>query len=185
MEITENEKGALLLAARHSIKNFFDKTKSQQIDYKIYPNLKLHLGAFVTLKINNELRGCIGYVFTKMTLYDTVCEAAKQAAFSDPRFFPMTIEELEFVKIEISVLSYPEKISSYDEIIIGRHGLMLEERYVKAVLLPQVAISNNFNREDFLSAICEKGGLPLDTWKIKKLNLLVFTATIFSDENND
>ncbi len=182
MEITDREKGVLLLAAKESIKRLFEKAPRSLIDYEQYPFLKLKLGAFVTLKLNGELRGCIGYIFTKATLYETVCEAAKQAAFSDPRFMPLSKEEFEKIKIEISILSPPQKIKDYDEIIIGKHGLILDEGYLRAVLLPQVAVANNFLRDHFLSALCEKGGLLPDTWKIQKLNLQVFTAVVFSDD---
>ena len=182
MEITDKEKKVLLLAARESIKNSFDKKSSPQIDYLLYPILKLYIGAFVTLKLEEALRGCIGYIITKATLYETVCEAAKQAAFSDPRFFPLTKEEFEKIKIEISILSAPQHIKDYKEIIIGKHGLILEEGPFRAILLPQVAVSNNFIREQFLSALCEKGGLPTNTWQVQKLNLKVFTATIFSED---
>ncbi len=179
MEITEKEKGVLLLAARESIETLFNKTNLKKINYSLYPTLKLHLGAFVTLRIKKDLRGCIGYIFTDKTLYDTICEAAKQAAFSDPRFLPLTKEELDLINIEISVLSFPQKINDYSEIIIGEHGLILDEGYIRAVLLPQVAVSNNFNLEQFLSALCEKGGFKPDKWKTEKLNLQVFTAIIF------
>jgi AmmeMemoRadiSam system protein A len=182
MELTEREKKVLLSAARQSIKSFFEDRESLSPDYDSNPNLKLPLGAFVTLKIENNLRGCIGYIVTQMTLLDTVREAAKQAAFRDPRFFPLTLEEFDKINIEISVLSQPQKINDYDEIIIGKHGLILQNAMTHAVLLPQVAVSNNFGREEFLSALCEKGGLLPDYWQKHKLNLKVFTAIIFSEE---
>ena len=182
MELTEREKKVLLSAARQSIKFFFEEAELFFPDYDNNPNLKLPLGAFVTLKIENKLRGCIGYIITQMTLFETVCEAAKQAAFRDPRFFPLTPEELEQVDIEISVLSEPQKINEYDEIIIGKHGLILQNVITHAVLLPQVAEANNFTREQFLSALCEKGGLPPNYWQDHKLYLKVFTATIFSEQ---
>lgn len=182
MEITEKEKGVLLLAARESIRTLYTKTELRQIDYSLYPCLLLNLGAFVTLKIEKTLRGCIGYIFTDKTLYDTVCEAAKQAASCDPRFLPLTEEEFNLITIEISVLSPPQKIKDYSEIIIGKHGLILCEGYIRAILLPQVAVSHQYVREQFLSALCDKGGLQPDTWKIKKLNLQVFTAKVFSED---
>ena len=181
MELTESEKKVLLSAARQSIQSFFEDRELLSPDYGSNPNLKLPLGAFVTLKIENNLRGCIGYIVTQMTLFDTVREAAKQAAFRDPRFFPLTLEEFDKINIEISVLSQPQKINDYDEIIIGKHGLILQNALTHAVLLPQVALSNNFSREEFLSALCEKGGMRPDYWQKHKLNLKVFTATIFSE----
>jgi len=183
MEITHKEKQVLLLAARESIKKYFDRGSYTKIEYPIYPVFKIHAGAFVTLKIDSHLRGCIGYIVTKTTLINTVREAAKQAAFFDPRFQPLSSEEVDKIKIEISVLSPPQKINNYEEIIIGIHGLILEEENIRAILLPQVAVSHNFIREQFLSALCEKGGLPPDTWMMQKLNLQVFTANIFSDDD--
>ena len=183
MELTEREKRVLLSAARQSIKKiFFEETEIFSPDYDSNPNLKLPLGAFVTLKIEDKLRGCIGYIVTQMTLLETVREAAKQAAFRDPRFPPMTVEEFDEIEIEISVLSQPQKINDYDEIIIGKHGLILQNAMTHAVLLPQVAVTNNFSREEFLSALCEKGGLQPNYWQRHKLNLKVFTAEIFSEE---
>lgn len=185
MEITEREKKVLLSAARQSIKSFFEDIAILTPDYDKNPELKLFLGAFVTLKIEDNLRGCIGYIITQKTLFETVREAAKQAAFRDPRFLPLTLEELNEVSIEISVLSQPQKINEYNEIVIGKHGLILHNDSIHAVLLPQVAVSNNFTREQFLSALCEKGGLYPDYWQDHKLNLLVFTATIFSEEDEE
>ena len=95
MELKEREKKVLLSAARQAIKSFFEDKELLSPDYDTNPNLKLPLGAFVTLKIENNLRGCIGYIVTQMTLFDTVREAAKQAAFRDPRFFPLTLEEFD------------------------------------------------------------------------------------------
>jgi uncharacterized protein len=183
MELTEREKRVLLSAARQSIKKtFYEETETFFPDYDSNPNLKLPLGAFVTLKIENELRGCIGYIVTQMTLLETIREAAKQAAFRDPRFPPLTVEEFDKIEIEISVLSQPQKINEYNEIIIGKHGLILQNASSNALLLPQVAESNNFSWEEFLSALCEKAGLQPNYWQKHKLNLKVFTAEIFSEE---
>lgn len=181
MEITEREKGVLLLAARQSIRSVFEKAELPRPDYDNNSVLKLFLGSFVTLKIEGKLRGCIGYIITQKTLFETVSEAAKQAAFRDPRFLPLTFDELNKINIEISVLSQPRKINEYSEIIIGKHGLILQNDTVHAVLLPQVAVTNNFTTEQFLSALCEKGGLYPDYWRDRKLNLFVFTATVFSE----
>jgi AmmeMemoRadiSam system protein A len=182
MEITEKEKEVLLLAARKSIESLFEDIEPLNIDLNQYPSFKKHLGAFVTLQEEGKLRGCIGYIITEKTLYQTVCDAARQSAFYDPRFLPLTYDELNLISIEISVLSPPHKIDSYDEVMIGEHGLILNEENIRAVLLPQVAVSNNFTKEQFLSALCQKAGLPDDLWRYRKLNLQVFTAAVFSEE---
>ena len=182
MELTEEDKVILLSAARESIKAAFSEGFSPTLEYIRFPNLKQNCGAFVTLRINNNLRGCIGYIFAKAPLFETVCDAAKQSAFSDPRFFPLTSAELEKVDIEISVLSIPVDINSYDDIKLGIHGLLLEEGSHKSVLLPQVATENNLGLEEFLSILCEKAGLSSQLWKIKMLNLKSFEAQVFSEE---
>lgn len=184
MELSEKIKGILLLAARESIRSKFDDTDPPVIDYEKYPSMKTKCGAFVTLTIDGGLKGCIGYVTSEMSLFDTVCEAARQAAFSDPRFMPLQREELSSVDIEISVLSVPEPIDVYDEIDIGKHGLILNEGNYRGLLLPQVATENNFDLSQYLSAICQKSGLPSGYWKDNKLNLEVFTANIFSEIGN-
>ncbi len=159
MELTEEDKVILLTAARESIKAVFSESLPLTLDYNKFPNLKQNCGAFVTLRINNDLRGCIGYIYTKVPLYKTVCDAAKQSAFSDPRFFPLSSAELDKVNIEISVLSIPIHINGYDDIKLGLHGLLLEEGANKSVLLPQVAAENKIGLDEFLSILCEKAGL--------------------------
>jgi AmmeMemoRadiSam system protein A len=185
MDISDQEKKILLKAARESIQSVFEETTSPSPDYSAYPNLKINTGAFVTLTINEKLRGCIGYINSQGTLFETICSAAGQAAFRDPRFRPLSPDELDLVKIEISILSPPESISSYDEIELGTHGLILEETEHRALLLPQVAAKNNLNLNQFLAALCEKAGLPPDYYTMKELNIKVFTASIFSESDPD
>jgi len=184
MELSTEEKKILLKAARESILQEFRECDVTKIDYKSFPKLKLELGAFVTLKINGQLRGCIGYIFTDKPLFETVVEAAKHSAFGDPRFPELSREEFDKVKIEISVLSKFEPIKTYEEIEIGKHGLLLEEGG-RAVLLPQVATEQNYNRSQFLTALCHKAGLYGDYWKERMLNIKVFTANVFSGEEKE
>ena len=181
MELTNDEKELLLNSARQSIAAAFEKSSKPEIDYSAYPLLKQITGAFVTLKINHELRGCIGCVIAQIPLFETVCEAAQAAAFQDPRFNPLSADEFDKVQIEISVLSPFEPISSYDEIEIGKHGLLLDEGG-RAVLLPQVASENNFDRAQFLTALCHKAGLYGEYWKERMLKIKVFTAIVFSEK---
>jgi len=181
MELSTEEKEILLKAARESILQEFSECDVTKIDYKAFPKLKLELGAFVTLHIDKALRGCIGYIFANKPLYETIIEAAKHSAFGDPRFPELSREEFDEVEIEISVLSPFEPIKSYDEIEVGKHGLLLEEGG-RAVLLPQVATEQNYNRAQFLTALCHKAGLYGNYWKERFLNLKVFTALVFSEE---
>lgn len=181
MELSTEEKEILIKAARESILEEFSESVLTQIDYNSYPILKMELGAFVTLKINHELRGCIGYIITQKSLFETVVEAAKQSAFGDPRFRELNRDELDRVTIEISVLSQFDPIKTYDEIEVGKHGLLLEEGG-RAVLLPQVATEQNYNRSQFLTALCHKAGLYGNYWNERMLNIKVFTALVFSEE---
>lgn len=182
MELSTEEKELLLLAARESIKAHFGKASIPKADYDKHPNLKINAGAFVTLKINGELRGCIGFITSEQPLFETICLAAKHAAFQDPRFPPLTAKEIEIITIEISVLSPLHKISNYDEIEIGKHGLLVEKGPYRGLLLPQVAVEHNLSRDQFLSSVCMKAGLPQDYWQKNKINLKIFTAVIFQEE---
>ncbi len=182
MELTDVEKNILLKSARESIAAVFGETEEPTIDFEKYPSLKVKAGVFVTLTIQNELRGCIGYIFADRNIFETVCDAARQAAFRDPRFLPLFSEELNRIEIEISVLSETKRINSYDEIVLGEHGLILNHYGRRGLLLPQVATENKFNLEQFLCAICEKAGFEPFLWQKEKLTIDVFTADIFSEE---
>jgi AmmeMemoRadiSam system protein A len=184
MKLSESDKGVLILSAREAIQSLFMDIVAPVIDYAYYPNLKNKMGAFVTLIKNGRLRGCIGYLYSDMTLFQTVCEAAKQAAVNDPRFPPLTYDEVIKVFLEISVLSPMEPISSYEQIELGVHGLMLEEGPYRSVLLPQVAAEHKFTLEQFLNALCEKAGMPPYSWQSDLLNIKVFTAQVFSEFGN-
>lgn len=181
MDISEEARLILLKAARESIRSVFGEADIPSPDLENLKELNTHKGAFVTLTINGELRGCIGYVIAHKPLFNVVCEAARQAAFSDPRFPALKENELESVQVEISVLSDFTVINNYGEIEIGKHGLLLEEGG-RGLLLPQVAIEHKMNREEFLSAVCRKAGLYSEYWKERQLNLKVFTADIFAEE---
>lgn len=181
MNLSQVEQGVLLLSARQAIQGLFDPVIKPQIDYRSFPRLKQQLGAFVTLTKNDELRGCIGYIYTEMTLFETVCEAARLAATHDYRFPPLLESEINQIIIEISVLSSPVPIKNYNEIQVGVHGLILNDPHGSGVLLPQVAVENNFDVYNFLSALCQKAGLNPYEWKERQLDIQVFTAEVFSE----
>jgi AmmeMemoRadiSam system protein A len=183
MQLSEEVKKVLLLAARDAIKSLFGESNPPLTDYSHYPELsEKNIGAFVTLTMHNQLRGCIGYLEpTNQILIDTICEAAKHAAINDPRFHPLSARELPDIKIEISILSSFSPIKDYEEIELGVHGLLLDEDGIRALLLPQVVTENNFTLQQFLTAICQKAGIGSYSWQKRKLNLKVFTATVFSE----
>jgi len=184
MNISKEEKEILLIAARQSIGSLFDGKKPEHPDHKKHPLLKEKLGAFVTLTINRELRGCIGYIIGREPLFDTICSAAIHAAVNDPRFSALKQSEFEKIHIEISILSEFVPIKSYDEIILGKHGLYLDEGG-GGLLLPQVATEHKMDREQFLSSLCNKAGFYSEFWKERMLKIKVFTAKIFSEEEKE
>lgn len=183
MDLSTEEKKILLEAARNSIATIFNDFEQPTVDYDKYPTLKINAGAFVTLTINKKLRGCIGYIISDQPLFETVCDAAIQAAQNDPRFSPVTLKELDKISIEISILSPPFPLNSYNEIILGKHGLIMEEKGRRGLLLPQVPVEHNLNLNQYLDAICQKTGFPPGYWKQKQLKLSGFTAIIFSEDS--
>ena len=183
MAISKDAKIILLKAARLSIESIFGGEKPLKPDFTIFPELNSNAGAFVTLTIEDKLRGCIGYIQGEGNLFDTVCNAAIQAASSDPRFPSLTKKELEKIEIEISVLGNFLKIKSYEEIEIGKHGLLLDEGG-RALLLPQVATEHKMNREEFLTSLCHKAGMYGYFWKERLLNIKTFTAVVFSESES-
>jgi AmmeMemoRadiSam system protein A len=137
-------------------------------------------GVFVTLKERGELRGCIGYPLPHKPLAAAVAEMAVAAAASDPRFSPVRLGELESVEIEISVLSVPRPVANPEEVVVGRHGLIVSKGFHKGLLLPQVPGEYGWDRETFLDHACLKAGLPSDAWR-KGARLEVFEAQVFHE----
>ena len=169
----------LIKLARDSIKSEFTKKRIQIPANKI---LKEKRGCFVTLTKHGELRGCIGFPYPTLLLGEAIQQAAKSAAFSDPRFPPLNQKELPEIKIEISVLSLPEKIEAkLGNIQIGKDGLMCEYSGFGGLLLPQVAVEHGMNSEQFLRALCEKAGLHLNTWQEPGFKLWKFHANIIKE----
>lgn len=142
--------------------------------------LKEKRGAFVTLKVNDQLRGCIGYLLPRKPLWETISDVAISAATQDFRFKSITLEELPDTKIEISVLSLPKPIKDVKEIEVGKHGIIISKGPCKGLLLPQVPLEWNWDLETYLSHGCLKAGLDEDEWK-KGVNIKVFSAQVFSE----
>jgi AmmeMemoRadiSam system protein A len=136
-------------------------------------------GAFVTLKTHGQLRGCIGHIAAIKPLSQTVIDMAQAAAFQDPRFPPLSKNELKDLEIEISVLTPFRTIEDIQEIQVGKHGLYMERGYQSGLLLPQVATEYGWDTQTFLEQTCQKAGLPRDAWKDKKTKIQIFSAEIF------
>lgn len=141
------------------------------------------LGAFVTLRNKDELRGCIGEFEPKEPLYQVIQNMAIEAATKDPRFLPVTKQELPEIKIEISVMTPKRKISHWQEIELGKHGVVVQKGFNAGTFLPQVATETGWNLEEFLSRLCaEKAGLPTDCYKNPTTNIFVFDAQVFAEQ---
>ncbi|MCK9212007.1 MAG: AmmeMemoRadiSam system protein A [Ignavibacteriaceae bacterium] len=185
MFLTKDEKGILLLIARQSIESIFEDFPSMpEIDYARHPSLALRTGCFVTLNKHKQLRGCIGYISSNTPLGETIWEVAKLSALEDPRFPPVTSEEVPRLLIEISVLTPPVPLTNYNDIKIGVHGLILDEPEAHGLLLPQVAVENHFSSNDFLTALCQKAGADPHLWRTRFLNIKTFTAEVFREEQH-
>ncbi|CUU07583.1 hypothetical protein JGI3_01528 [Candidatus Kryptobacter tengchongensis] len=182
MNLTDEEKIELLRIARNSITSVVNGKGLPEVEPKT-ENLKTPCGAFVTITINDTLRGCIGYVEAIKSLAETVNEVAAKSALEDPRFPPVEPDELDKIEIEISVLSPLSSVKSVDEIKIGEHGLMVKRGWRRGLLLPQVAVEHNLTREEFLEHTCLKAGLPPDCWKDKETEIFKFTAIIFKESD--
>jgi AmmeMemoRadiSam system protein A len=138
-------------------------------------------GAFVTLKDAGTLRGCIGRLESPQPLWETVAEMAQAAAFDDPRFPAVTREELDGLSIEISVLTPFERLQDPQSVVVGKHGLLVERGFRRGVLLPQVAVEQGWNREEFLAYVCRKASLTPDAWKDPDTALYVFSALVITE----
>ena len=144
------------------------------------PHLAEHRGAFTTLHLSGKLRGCIGYVIPTHSLYRTVAETARAAAFDDPRFEPVTAVEAPELSVEISVLS-PLRPIRPEEVVVGVHGLIVSQGTRRGLLLPQVPVEWGWDRERFLAETCRKAGLPSDAWT-QDADIQGFIAEVFGDE---
>jgi uncharacterized protein len=143
------------------------------------PHLAESRGVFTTLYLRGELRGCVGYVAPVASLYQTVAETARAAAFEDPRFQPVTRGQAPDLEVSLSILSRLEVIQP-NQVEIGRHGLLITMGSHRGLLLPQVALEHNWDRIAFLEQTCQKAGLPADAWK-HGARIEAFTAEVFSD----
>jgi AmmeMemoRadiSam system protein A len=172
------ERAELLRLAHEAIESALEDRKLELNPAS--PRLLELRGAFSTLHLEGNLRGCVGYVYPVKPLYRTVAETAVAAAFNDARFPPVTAEEVARLKIEISVLSPVMPIAAED-IEAGRHGLVVTLGSRRGLLLPQVALEFGLDARTFLEETCHKAGLPSDAWE-RGAVIEAFTAEVFHEE---
>lgn len=184
-KLTDAERITLLRLSRDALRSFLETGKftPDLKKYSITPALEQKCGVFVTLTKNGRLRGCIGYVEGIKPLWEAVIDNTRNAAFEDPRFPPVKMKEFDDITIEISVMTPLRQIKSVDEIVIGKHGLVIEKGFHRGLLLPQVPVEWGWDRDEFLVHICGKAGLPPDAWKDPEAKLFVFSAQVFSEND--
>jgi len=182
LSFTKAETNQLFTIARSSIR----KMLYENIRYTVNPgtvptNLKINMGAFVTLKIDGNLRGCIGRFISTEPLYEVVNQMAVASAFDDSRFSPLSIDEFEKVEIEISVIGPLKKINNISEIVLGKHGIYIKKDFRGGTMLPQVATENHWTLEQFLGYTSrDKAGLGWDGWK--DAEILIYDTVVLEEK---
>jgi uncharacterized protein (TIGR00296 family) len=192
-ELSLEEGKFLVTLARRAVKEFLEKKKKISVPTDIAEKFLQPCGVFVTINTiksgQKELRGCIGYPYPTTPLVKAVIESAISSATQDPRFYPLSISELDRAVFEVSVLTPPELIeaekpSEYpSKIKVGTDGLIVEKGMFKGLLLPQVPVECEWNEEEFLCQCCIKAYLPPDNWLIEGTKIYKFQAIIFEEEN--
>ena len=178
-EFSSEERKVLLTLAHESILSALEHREISLNPPS--PHLSEPRGAFTTIYFHSLLRGCVGYVFPVASLFRTVAETARSAAFEDTRFSPVTLEEAPGLEVSLSILS-PLKSITPEEVKIGMHGLVVSHAGRRGLLLPQVPIEHQWDRVTFIEQTCRKAGLPLDAWQ-KGATLDAFTAEVFGDRD--
>jgi hypothetical protein len=179
--LAKAEKKKLLSIARSSIQAILSGKPLPKFDVT-EPDLKTHAGAFVTLRRDGDLRGCIGRLVSDEPLYEVVSRMAAAAATEDSRFRPVPLTELGKIDIEISVLSPLKKMSNLKELELGKHGIYIVRGMRSGCYLPQVADETGWSRDEFLSHCCaEKAGFEPDAWK-RDADVFLFTAVVFAEK---
>lgn len=187
-EISIDEGIFLVRLARKAIETYVTESRKIGLPDDTPEKLKRKGMAFVTiesvLKESKELRGCIGFLQPVAPLAETVINAAIAAATEDPRFPPLTYNELDNIVIEVSILSIPKPVRRIpDDIIIGKHGIIVMRGWYSGTLLPQVPIDYCWDVETFLAEGCLKAGMEPDCWLDRRTKLFVYEASIFYEES--
>ena len=186
-DISDLDGKELVIMARTAVTELL-KNNSKISDSKFDSKFDFKSGVFVTLNKKNSLRGCIGYPIPVKRLSNGLMDAAIAAATEDPRFPPVSPNELDDITFEITVLTPPIEIKvnnpqEYLSIIkVGRDGMIVENSFTSGLLLPQVAKEYDWNVEEFLCHTCDKAALDKNAWKVNSINISKFEGIIFKEE---
>jgi len=183
--LTDPEKAELLALARKSVEYMIENKEPYAPTEPASETLNREYGAFTTLTEGGALRGCIGYTSPVKPLYMTVRDTATMAALRDPRFRPVTAEELPKLAYEISVLSPLRRVTDVEQIKVGRDGLIMKNGEFEGLLLPQVPVEQKWDRETFLEQTCHKAGMNVNCWKDENTDIFSFTAVVFNEKNRE
>jgi AmmeMemoRadiSam system protein A len=178
---TPQERAALVAVARAALTAAAWGTPLVEPHADVPPRLTVPAGTFVTLYRGKDLRGCIGSVEPQGPLATLVAHMATAAATRDPRFAPLAPEELDGLRVEISVLS-PTHAVAADDVDPATHGVCISHAGRHAVFLPQVAVRHGWDRETLLAELCTKADLPPDAWRDASVVLRVFTVVTIEGE---
>jgi AmmeMemoRadiSam system protein A len=178
-DLSSNNRKKLLEMAREAIRVYLETGDHAEFGVAD-PQLQIKRGCFVTLKKGKDLRGCIGTFDSQHPLNENIPRMAVAAAFQDNRFSPVGKQELDQIRIEISVLGPLEKISSIDEIELGRHGILIRSGNRSGTFLPDVAIEHKMSREEFVM-ICAREKAGLDPKDIARAELFRYEVEKFSE----
>jgi len=191
-DLSGEEGKTLVQLARRAVEERLKSGKVIDVPKDFPDKLLQRCGVFVTINTfksgEKELRGCIGFPYPTTPLAQAVIESAISSATEDPRFYPLSVKELDKVVFEVSVLTPPKRIetkkpSDYSsKIKVGEHGLIVERGMFKGLLLPQVPVECKWDEEEFLCQCCIKAGLPPDNWLLKDTKIYEFHAIIFEEE---
>lgn len=182
-QLSQEEKHTLLKIARQTVNSYVRDNRIPEVDEKeLTENLQVHIGAFVTLSMQGELRGCIGRFGAEMPLYEVVRNMAVAACSEDARFPPVKEEELKDIAIEVSVLTPLKEIASPADIELGRDGIYIRKGPHTGTLLPQVAEKTGWSKEEFLGHCArDKAGIGWNGWKDENAELYAYQAIIFKE----
>jgi uncharacterized protein len=176
-EYSPEERAWLLKAAHEAILSLLEGR--ELLAFEASEHLSQLRGVFTTLYWDRKLRGCVGYPAAVTPLYRAVTETARGAAFEDPRFPPLTLEEATQLRVSLSVLSPLAPIAA-EEVEVGRHGLLISHGDRRGLLLPQVPVEHGWDRITFLEQTCRKAGIPTEAWQ-RGAKIEAFTAEVFAD----
>jgi AmmeMemoRadiSam system protein A len=178
MIISDGDRGLLLSVARQALEARVCGLGVPQVNCT--GPLAVRCGAFVSIHHGENLRGCLGRLTADAPIGSTLAHLGAAVADSDPRFPPVTALELSNMHLEISLMTPEQLIASIDEIVVGRHGLIVEQGRARGVLLPQVAVEHGWARETFIEHACIKAGLPGNAWQ-RGARIQIFEAQVFRE----